>query len=285
MTRIPLGMLVLSTGCYQLDGFFFAPTELDAYALGGNVIPLSCQEEVSFDGQSGTLYGAWAHQPDEGEVDCAATTPNPDADVLVFFHGNADHIDAYWPMMEFYWESGFETFTFDYRGYGKSDGKPDHDGVIHDGATAAAYVEDYTGLPSTDVVYVGLSLGGFVSIHTIDQFPPRVFITQDMFASAQVLLDQGTLLDIPQGWLFVNDFDNLSAAKRMPASVPYLVVHGAKDAYIQPANAKLVYEAANATTKEIFLVPGMDHADTIEEAPDAYRPWLECWARQDCGEL
>ena len=276
--------LLALTGCYQLDGFFFQPTALDAYALGGDVIPLTCQAEVSFDGEAGTLYGAWAHQPLGATADCEAGESNPDADVLVFFHGNADHIDAYWPMIEFFWESGFETFTFDYRGYGKSDGEPDHDGVLNDGAQAARYVIDATGRPSNDVVYVGLSLGGFVSIHIVDQFPPRAYITQDMFASAQTLLDQGTLLDIPQGWLFVESFDNLGAARRIPRDVPYLVVHGANDTYIQPANAQLVYDAAAADVKELFLVPNVDHADTIDVAPDVYRPWVECWARQDCAE-
>lgn len=277
--------LGLLSGCYQLDGFFFQPTELDAYALGGEIIPATCQSEVSFEGEVGTLYGAWAHQPRAPETECEPTEFNPDADVLVFFHGNADHIDAYWPMVEFYWESGFETFTFDYRGYGKSDGEPDHDGVIRDGASAAEYVQEATGLSSSEVVYVGLSLGGFVSIHTIDEYPPRAYITQDMFASAQVLLDQGTLLDLPQGWFFVDEFDNLTAAKKMPPEVPYLVVHGAKDTYIQPANAQLVFDAAASTQKELFLVPNVDHADTIELAPEVYRPWVECWARQDCADL
>ncbi len=272
-------MILLFAACYQLDGFFFAPLATDAYALGGSVIPADCQELVDFEGKAGSLYGAWAHQPETNEVACAAGEANPDADVLLFFHGNSDN---YWQNVEFYWQSGFEVFVFDYRGYGRSAGSPDHDGVIADGAAAIDFVEDYTGLSSTEMVFTGLSLGGFVSIHNVDKRPPRAFITEDMFASAQTLLDQGTLLDMPSGWYFVSPFDNLAAAREIPAEVPYLVVHGEVDDYIQPENARLVYEAAASTTKELYMVPGMDHAETVEKGADAYRPWLECWARQDC---
>ncbi|MBM4368518.1 MAG: alpha/beta hydrolase [Deltaproteobacteria bacterium] len=275
--------MILLLGCYSLDGFFFSPVAVDAYALGGDVIPADCQELVDFEGDAGSLYGAWGHQPEDGEASCAPGTPNADADVLLFFHGNAENIDHYWTDVEFYWQSGFEVFVFDYRGYGRSAGDPSHDGVIADGAAAIHYVEESTGLESTEMVFVGLSLGGFVSIHNIDKRPPRAFVTEDMFASAQTLLDQGTLLDLPQGWLFVETFDNLAAARKMPPEVPYLVVHGEKDDYIQPENARLVYEAAASDNKYLFLVPGMDHAETITEAPDVFRPWLECWAEQTCA--
>lgn len=275
--------MILLLGCYSLDGFFFSPLAVDAYALGGDVIPPDCQELTDFEGDAGSLYGAWAHQPGEGEATCEPGTANPDADVLLFFHGNADNIDHYWNDVEFYWESGFEVFIFDYRGYGRSAGDPDHDGVIADGAAAIHFVEESTARESTEIVFVGLSLGGFVSIHNVDQRPPRVLVTEDMFASAQTLLDQGTLLDIPQGWLFVDQFDNLAAARKIPPEVPYLVVHGEKDDYIQPENARLVYEAAASDSKYLFLVPGMDHAETIEKAPDTFRPWLECWVEQTCA--
>ncbi len=275
--------MILLLGCYSLDGFFFSPLAVDAYALGGDVIPADCQELVDFEGDAGSLYGAWAHQPPTGEATCEPGTPNPDADVLLFFHGNADNIDHYWKDVEFYWESGFEVFVFDYRGYGRSAGDPDHDGVIADGAAAIHFVEESTARESTEIVFVGLSLGGFVSIHNVDKRPPRAFVTQDMFASAQTLLDQGTLLDIPQGWLFVDEFDNLAAARKIPPEVPYLVVHGEKDDYIQPENARLVHEAAASDSKYLFLVPGMDHAETIEQAPDTFRPWLECWVEQNCA--
>ena len=277
-------LLSLAAGCYQLDAFFFAPEPTDAYALGGDIVPADCQELVTFPGKAGDLYGAWAHQPLDGADTCTQGERNPDAGVLLYFHGNTANIDHYWENVGFYWESGFEVLVFDYRGYGASHGETTHDGVLADGAAAVRYLGDELGLGPESLLYVGLSLGGYVAVHTAVEHAPRVLITEDTFASAQALIDQGTLLDIPQGWLFVDEFDTMAAARRLPATVPYLVVHGAADTYIQPENARLLHAAAASEVKELFLVPGMDHNETVTKAPEVYRPWLECWSRQDCAD-
>lgn len=281
-------VLALFGGCYQLDGFFFNPTVVEAYSLGGDVVPSSCQELVSFEGRAGTLYGAWAHSPIGTATTCteadAEVEMDPQAPVVVYFHGNAANIDAYWDQVEFYWESGYEVFIFDYRGYGRSWGDPDFDGVIADGRTAIEYVEDRSGLASTELVYIGLSLGGFVSVHNLAVTPPKILITQDMFASSQKMLDDGTDLDLPAGWFFTENFDNARTVSTMPEDIPYLITHGTEDDYIQPEHAELVYDAAAATTKELFWVDGVGHADAVADAPDLLRPKIECWIRQDCAE-
>ncbi len=277
-------ILSLLVGCYSLDGFFFQPGTVEAYTLGGDVIPASCQELVSFDGEAGTLYGAWAHQPAVEGADCEDTVPNPDAPMVVYFHGNAANIDEYWPQVEFHWALGHEVFIVDYRGYGRSWGDPDFDGVIADGRAAVAHVEDRTGLDPTELVYVGLSLGGFVAVHLLEDAPPGVLITEDMFANTQKMLNDGTDLDLPSGWFFTEHFDNLGPLRRMPPTIPTLVTHGAEDDYIQPEHAELVFAAAAAETKELFLVPGVGHADAVADAPELYAPQIDCWVRQDCAE-
>lgn len=281
-------LMVLLAGCYQLDGFFFNPSVVEAYALGGDVIPSPCQELVSIEGRAGTLYGAWAHSPVGAATTCeeADGVPevDPDADVVVYFHGNAANLDGYWDQVEFLWESGYEVFIVDYRGYGRSAGEPTFDGVIADGQSAIEHVEERSGRTSTELVYHGLSLGGFVAVHNLEATPPRVLITQDMFANTQKMLDDGTDLDLPSGWFFTENFDNVHAVADMPPEVPYLVVHGTEDDYIQPEHAELVYEAAAAETKALFWVEGVGHADAVADAPDLLRPEIECWIRQDCAE-
>lgn len=275
-------LLFLATACYQLDGFFFNPTVVDAYTLGGDIVPADCQEMVSFDGEAGTLYGAWVHQPQAADESCEPGGRNEDVPVVVFFHGNADNLDGYWNHLEFYWQSGYEVFEFDYRGYGRSVGDPSFDGVIADGATAIAYVEDTTDLPSTDLVFIGESLGGFVVVHNLTDTPPKALITEDMFANTQKMLDDGTDLDLPSGWFFVDNFDNVPAVHNMPPEVPYLVAHGTADDYIEPEHAEMVYKAAGATAKHLLMVEGANHNTMLETDPDTVRTWVECWITQTC---
>lgn len=262
-------------GCMTLDGFFFNGTPVGAYGLQSDVIPSDDVELVSFPSTDGvTLYGVWAHQPEPG--------PNePRPQVLLYFHGNADNIDAYFDKLGVYWGMGYETFIFDYRGYGMSDGSPTHDTVIEDGAAAVDHVAARTGLAPEEVAFHGLSLGGFVAVHVAGEVSPKVLITEDMFATGQQLLNDGSALDLPNEWMLADAWDNVAAAREVDA--PYLVIHGDSDTYIQPSHAAAVYAAAN-DPKKLWLVPGADHAEADEVDPDAYRENVTCWIEQTCPE-
>ncbi len=259
---------LLLVGCMSLDSFLFAGTPLDAYTLPTDIIPTERMELVTFPTtEDGTLHGLWARQE------------QPGAETLVYFHGNADHIDHYMAMVEDYWLMGYDVFTFDYRGFGRSEGDPTYTRVMADGVAAADYVAATVGVDSTDLLYLGLSLGGSVSVHTAGSRPPRVLITEDMFASAEKLMQDGSGLTLPGGWMTEDEWDNALAAESV--FVPYLVIHGDSDTYIQPSHAERVYAHAN-DPKALWLVPGADHAEASEVDPEAYAAAVTCWFDQAC---
>ncbi len=263
-------ILLLLSGCMSLDSFFFNGTSVTEYALESDVIPAELLEEVDFPSTDGlTLYGVWAHQP------------TPGAEVLVYFHGNADNIDTYMGQLGDYWSYGYEVFIFDYRGYGKSEGSPTYDGVLDDGLAAVDHVEGYTGLPVEHVPFLGLSLGGAVATRVAGLRPPKVLITEDMFANGQRLMNDGSGLDLPDGWLLVDEWDNAAAAAHVTS--PFLVVHGDSDTYIQPDSAAEIYAAAS-DPKRLWLVEGADHAEAAVTDPEGYRATVTCWIAQTCPE-
>lgn len=266
-------ILLLGAGCMTLDPFFFNGTELSQYGFPSDLIPEDRIEEVVFSSEDEALYGMWAwqYQP--------RTHPT-----IVYFHGNADHMDEYMPHVEVLWEFGYNVFQFDYRGYGRSTGSSSHDSALADGQ--AAVDQALEGAPwladSAELAYVGLSLGGFVSVHTSIDTPPYALVTQDMFASADDLVELNFGMENPDGWLFEDAFDNAGAASQI--DVPYLILHGADDTYIKPDNAERVYAAANEP-KRLFLVPGAGHADTPIDAKELYEQelvgWLDAWGAVD----
>lgn len=263
-------LLLTLLGCMKMDSFFFNPQRVGAYSLESDVIPAANLEEVTFPSGDLTLYGVWAHQDDPGG-----------APVLLYFHGNTRNIDEYMGQVEVYWSLGYETFIFDYRGFGKSEGDAEITGILADGAAAVAYVEATTGLSHEQIPYLGLSLGGSVAVHTAGTLPPSVLITEDMFASGQKLINDGSGMDLPDGWMLEEEWDNAAAAAEV--TVPYLVVHGDSDTFIQPSHAEAVYAAAN-DPKRLWLVPGANHAEAPFVAPDEYRETITCWIAQTCPE-
>lgn len=260
--------ILLLAGCMTMDGFFFANERLSAYSLQSDVIPAEQVEQVAFDGEAGKLYGAWAHQERWSPV-------------LLYFHGNTGHMDSYMEKVETYWKLGYEVFFFDYRGYGMSEGDPSHDGVIADGAAAADFVAEDSGRPLDQVAFLGLSLGGAVAVHVASDLAPKVLITEDMFATGGKLLDDASGLSLPAGWILEDEWDNAAAASRV--EVPYLIIHGAEDTYIQPGHAQIVYDAAN-DPKKLWLAPGADHAEADLVDPEAYGENVDCWIEQTCPE-
>ncbi|MES2640936.1 MAG: alpha/beta hydrolase [Myxococcota bacterium] len=261
---------LLLTGCMSLDSFFFNGKAVTAYALSSDVIPAEAFEEVSFPTADDlTLYGVWAHQP------------VADAPVLLYFHGNADNIDAYMGQLGDYWSFGYEVFIFDYRGYGKSEGSPSYAGVLTDGFAAVDYVEDATGLETADIPFLGLSLGGSVATRVAGTDAPKVLITEDMFANGQKLMNDGSGLDLPDGWLLVDEWDNAAAAAEVTS--PFLVIHGDSDTYIQPESAAEIFDAVTVDPKRLWLVPGAGHAEAAATEPELYRDNVMCWIGQTCA--
>ncbi len=269
---LPL-LLCALPGCMSLDGFFFNGTPVDEYVLDFGEVPAEQIEEQSFTNEAdgNTLSGVWAHQPEPG------------APVLLYFHGNAENIDAYSDSVERYWTWGLEVFVFDYRGFGKSEGESSYDGVISDAAAAIDHVSAETGLATEEFAYLGLSLGGFASIQNAADRPPKVLITESMFASAEHLGNISVGQSLPPGWFFEDPFDNTDAAASV--TVPYLIMHGVEDEFIQISNAHEVYAAAN-DPKLLWEVPGADHTTIPDTDPDGYREHVLCWYLQplDCPD-
>lgn len=266
-------MILLLVGCMPLDGFFFNPTQLDAYELGDDVVPAACQELTTVTGGPGPhLAGVWVWQG-QGE----SCEPDLTAPTLVYFHGNTGSLDEYWPRMEAYWLFGFNAFMIDYRGYGMSEGTPTFDGVIEDGTTAVDYVGERTGLPPTEMSYLGLSLGGFVAVHNLAERPPKRLITEDMFASISKMLGDGTDLDIPAGWVVEEDWDNTEPLAAMDPTIPHLVMHGDSDTFVEPEHAQLNFDASAATVKDLWYVKDSDHAEDYQTDPTGYEEHVRCW--------
>lgn len=265
-------MILLLAGCMSMDGFFFSPELTDAYTLANDLIPAESVEEIAFTTDDGlTLAGVWAWQAD------ATNAPT-----ILQFHGNKGHIDEHWGRTGVFWSYGYNVFVFDYRGYGKSEGKPDHDGVIADGAAALALVEETTGLAAEDLFFHGVSLGGYVGLNTALAAPPKALITEDLFSSGENLIEANTTVNLPREWLLDGEFDTMARAAEFDAGVPWLIIHGDSDTYVKVEHAQWLYASANEP-KELWLVPGGNHGPVVDSlrhyelVPEEYEAHITGW--------
>lgn len=79
---------------------------------------------------------------------------------LLWFHGNAENIGHGLPHLRALARLGVNILAVDYRGYGKSEGKPDEPGVYHDADAAYNYLMDQRHFRPQDIIIYGHSLAG-----------------------------------------------------------------------------------------------------------------------------
>ena len=263
--------LLALTSCLTLDSFFYVPEQVDEYDIDLALVPVHLAEVMDFVAEDGlTLYGLWAWQEDRA-----------DAPILLYAHGNAANIGHYTDRVDLYWSWGWNVFAYDYRGFGRSEGSPEHDGVIADGRAAARTAAAALNREVGDIASLGESLGGFVSVHAAGDEVPCALVTEDMFASAEALMTLNTGLDLPPGWLFEDPYDNERAAAER-GDVPMLVVHGEQDDYIPLEHGERVMAAA-VEPKTFWAVPGSDHAQAPWTQPERYEETVRAFIEVSCG--
>lgn len=84
-----------------------------------------------------------------------------DRRALLFLQGNAVLADQLRNDLTFFADRGFDVFTFDYRGYGNSSGRPFLNPIGEDQAEVAAYLR---GLGYDQMFLYGISMGGIFGL-------------------------------------------------------------------------------------------------------------------------
>jgi len=161
--------ILLLSGCLRLDSQLFSNTQLteykfdrfdgkrelpeinSLYTVADNMINLFALTSNSKSG-SAKIYAVYI-----GDISRIATDT-----VIVYCHGNSDHMDRYWNRAKLLANTGylhrFGVLMFDYRGYGMSEGKPDEESLYADTDAALAWLKQ-KGLTDGRLVIYGYSLG------------------------------------------------------------------------------------------------------------------------------
>jgi fermentation-respiration switch protein FrsA (DUF1100 family) len=239
---------ILFTGCFDLDSSLFNNDTLSAYSLPTSVIPESLRTQVVLTSQGKKIYGYFVRSSDPAEQN-----------VILYNHGNRDHLQFYWDRVELFYRMGFNVFIYDYQGYGMSEGEPSEAGIYADAIAAYQYVRSQ-GFADSSISVYGFSLGGAPAVHLSSQvFRPKKLILEAPFASASALTQSATLLDLPSTYVMKGEYNNAEKIRRSAA--PLLVIFGVNDTFIDiDKNGRVIFRNAN-DPKEFVAVNGADHSD------------------------
>lgn len=199
-------------------------------------------EEVTLVTEDGVRLSAWY-------IPCQQTQ-----EVILFCHGNAGNISHRLDSIKIFHSLGLNTFIFDYRGYGASEGRPSEPGTYKDAEAAWQYLVEVLKVPPNRIVIFGRSLGGTIATELAVRKQPAALIIESTFASFR---DIGSDLYsyIPVSLIARFSYNALEHIRNL--KVPVLIVHSPQDDIIPFRHGQILYNAAREPKE--FLEIGGDH--------------------------
>ena len=288
MKKSVISLLALSclTGCLRLDDNLFNRQKIDAYMLENytgtvdfrldssyripdSLVHLFALHSKAADEQSSTtIYAVYI-----GSLSKIATDT-----VILYCHGNRDHMDFYWPRAKLLAHAGhknrFGVMMFDYRGFGMSDGKPTEKGLYADANAAMQWLKD-RGLGNSRLIMYGFSLGSAPATKLTAEpsvLVPAKLLLEAPFANAETMVQDASGLALPGST--VTDLHIENGEKIKLVQQPFYWIHGEADDFLNiNTHGNVVYNNYHGTYKEAHRIPGAGHS-TIQTTM-GFNPYLK----------
>jgi fermentation-respiration switch protein FrsA (DUF1100 family) len=252
------GLLLAGTGCHALGPYslthrwehssLFQP---DKYPAGDWNQTSVLVQDANFAAPDGTKLHGWF-----------VRNPNAKAHALLL-HGNAGNVTLMADTLRtLNHRHGLSVLALDYRGYGKSEGKPTEKGILQDGRAARRWLADQEGIAESDVVLMGQSLGGGVAVDMAYEDGCRGLVLAATFTSIPDVA-QHHVSWLPMSWILTTKMDSLSKIKNYTG--PLLLVHGDADEVIPYQQGLDLFHAAATTDKRMITNYGGKHNDPLSE--------------------
>ena len=185
----------------------------------------------------------------------------------LFLHGNAGNVTHRAPHIREIVAAGSSVLVVDYRGYGKSGGRPSEKGLYMDGDTAIRYLLGL-GYRPKQIILHGESLGTAVAVDLASRRPCAGLILEAPFTSGS---DVAATVLPGVGPMLVHSFNSVPKIRWILR--PKLFMQGDRDEVIPLRLGQALYAAAQAP-KSFWVVEGAGHNDIIETGAAGYRERL-----------
>ena len=182
---------------------------------------------------------------------------------LLWFHGNAGNLSDRVALLELlHDELGVGVFMFDYRGYGRSEGKPSEAGLYADARAALEETQMHAGVRQDEIVVFGQSLGAAVAVELASGHSVRGVVLEATFTSIpDMARHHYAFLPV---WPFLKtSFD--SEARIAHIDAPLLMIQGADDDIVPPDMGQKLFAGAEEP-KKFSLVEEAGHNDVYLQA-------------------
>ena len=203
-------------------------------------------QDIYFDSEDGVKLHGWF-----------IPAPNAVA-TLLWFHGNAGNLSHRLDNIQRLAPLNLNIFIFDYRGYGRSEGEPNEQGIYKDSKAAYKTVLGLNTVSVDTLFLFGRSLGGICAVETALDHLARGLILESVFTSASDMSRQVFPL-IPLGWAIRSKLDAIGKIPHL--TLPKLFLHGTRDEVVPYDLGRKLFDSA-VEPKTFYPIEGAGHNDT-----------------------
>lgn len=189
-----------------------------------------------------------------------ATAPGP---VILFFAGRFEDAVRYTEALE---RLDVPAVLPNYRGHGRSDGKPSEKTTLADAKITLQMVRER--FPDRPIILMGDSLGSAVAIKIVDSNIAGVILISP-FRSLVHVANRSLLRAVPLGLIMRHKFDARSKLDSLPDKV--LVVYSKEDEVIRAKETERVLESIPQAD---VVVDGSEHYFVFSRKLYKMRQWL-----------
>ncbi len=203
-------------------------------------------------------------------VQCRSYPASKEAPSLLYFHGNGEVVSDYDGIAPLYNRIGLNLLVADYRGYGRSSGKPTFTNLVSDAQKIleAARSELAGRGYSSDLWVMGRSLGSISALELAYSSPESLkgVIFESGFVSVANLIKH---LGLPSpGNLEPLELDYMGKVRAI--NIPALVLHGEADSLVPLSQGQELFDNLGSSDKELVVIPGAEHNDIMFIDPEKY---------------
>ena len=194
--------------------------------------------------------------------------------VVVYCHGNAEDMTAIDGRFDALVDDGYTIATFDYPGYGISDGSPDEEGCYRNAHRLYDWLVHERGFAAKDIIVVGFSIGTGVATELAASREVGGLWLEAPYLSAPRVVTRIRLLLVDP----FPSYDWIQAVK-----CPIVMLHGTADSVIPYSQGRKLYDLA-PQPKRFIPVEDAGHTDFIDAlGRKRYQEMLLSFARDPSG--
>ena len=195
-----------------------------------------------------------------------------DVPTILFFHGNGEIVADYNDLGPLYTRMGINFFPVDYRGYGRSTGKPTITSMMKDSHIIFDYVQNWRNERAFTGPFIVMSrsLGSASALELSAYYMEYIdgLIVESGFAYAGPLLK---LLGVDMDALGIKEKDGFNNIDKIRSfHKPTLIIHGEFDHIISFTEGQALYDACPAKDKRLLKIPGANHNDILLRGINEY---------------